>query len=140
MKDSQGWGIIPAKERSNAVALNEDNQTPCCIRSYSNGCLTLRDKRTFQKSVIINNKQEVTHWSPKSIEDLNEESLAQIIEQKPDIVLLGTGSRFALPCQQLLLPLHKLRIGVECMDTGAACRSYVALFAEDRNVLAALII
>lgn len=122
------------------MALNEDNQNPCCIRSYSDGRLTLHDKRTFNQSVIINNKQEVMDWTPRTIEELTKESLAVLIAQKPDVVLLGTGPHFALPSYQLLLPLHELRIGVECMDTGAACRSFVALFAEGRNVLAALII
>jgi uncharacterized protein len=124
----------------NTLALIEDNQTPCCIHSYSEGCLTLRDKQALTSSVIINNKQELSNWSPRSLEELTEIDFAAIIAHKPDIVLLGTGKTFQFPDPKLLAPLYNQGIGVESMDTGAACRSFVALFAESRNVLAALII
>lgn len=122
------------------MALTEDNQTPCLIRAYGAGRLLLRDERQFDRSVIITNNQCVIEWSPRSIADLNADNLAVIAAQKPDIVLLGTGAQFHFLSLQTLAPLHRQRIGVECMDTAAACRSFVALFAESRNVLAALIL
>lgn len=122
------------------MALNEDNEIPCLIRSYEPGKLLLRDQRCFTKSVLINNKQTISDWRPRSLAELIDEDFEPIIEQKPDIVLLGTGPDFQFPHPRLLAPLYEHRIGVEPMDTGAACRSFVALFAESRNVLAALII
>lgn len=122
------------------MALNEDNLTPCCIQAYGDGTLLLRDQRRYNHSVLITQDQTVIDWAPRALDELGEEHLAIIIAQKPDIVLLGTGETFAFPSPQTLAPLHQQRIGVECMDTAAACRSYVALFAESRNVLAALIL
>ncbi len=122
------------------MALNEDNQTPCCIRAYGEGTLLLKDETLITRSVIINEKQRVIEWRPRSIEELLPEDFDLILDQKPNIVLLGTGPTFQFQSAKTLAPLHNRRIGVECMDTGAACRSFVALFAESRNVLAALII
>ncbi len=122
------------------MALIEDNKIPCCIRAYGDGCLLLRDERRIQESVIINKNQIVSEWGPRSIEELKPTHFEPIIAQKPEIVLLGTGPEFRFPDHEILAALYAMRIGVECMDTAAACRSYVALFAESRDVLAALII
>ena len=122
------------------MALNEDNQMPCCIRAYGEGTLLQKDDRRITRSVLINSQQKVIEWRPRLIEELSHDDFNLIIEQKPTIVLLGTGPHFQFPSARTLAPLHNQGIGVECMDTGAACRSFVALFAESRNVLAALII
>jgi uncharacterized protein len=55
-------------------------------------------------------------------------------------VLLGTGATFIFPEPALLAPLRKAGIGVEVMDTAAACRTYNILLGEERNVVAALIV
>ena len=57
----------------------------------------------------------------------------------PEVVLLGTGSRQRFAHPRLHACLSAARIGLECMDTGAACRTYNILMAEGRRVLAALI-
>ena len=52
----------------------------------------------------------------------------------------GTGLRQVFPPAAVLRPLIEAGIGVEVMDTGAACRTYNILTAEGRNPLALLII
>jgi len=54
--------------------------------------------------------------------------------------LIGTGARFQFPEPALLAPLQKAGIGVEVMDTQAACRTYNILLGEGRSVAAALIL
>ena len=56
------------------------------------------------------------------------------------IVLLGTGARQRFPATQLLRPLLERGVGVEVMDSFAACRTYNILMAEGRAVVAALIV
>lgn len=57
----------------------------------------------------------------------------------PEVVLIGTGMR------QHLLPIHltktllTLGIGVECMSTEAAARTYNILMSEGRRVVVALL-
>ena len=63
-----------------------------------------------------------------------------MVELAPEIVLLGTGAQFRFPEPALLAPLYKAGIGVEVMDTPAACRTYNILLGEGRNVVAALLV
>ena len=122
------------------MVLNEDKQNPCCIRSYQPGKLILQDKSCITHNALITDQQEVLDWGVQSIDTLSLADLQPIIDQKPDIVLLGTGAHFKMLTPEQLLPLTSRGIGVECMDTAAACRSFVALQAECRRVWAALII
>lgn len=56
-----------------------------------------------------------------------------------DILLLGCGSRMELVPGALRMALRNHGIGIEPMDTGAACRTYNVLLGEGRRVAAALI-
>jgi uncharacterized protein len=91
-------------------------------------------------SLIVSADRLVTDWPAASVDALGADHLAAIVELKPEIVLLGTGRAFRFPEPALLAPLHKARIGVEVMDTAAACRTYNILLGEGRNVIAALIV
>lgn len=59
--------------------------------------------------------------------------------QQAEIVLLGTGSRLRFPHPSLTRPLIEAGIGLEVMDTGAACRTYNLLASEGRKVLALIL-
>lgn len=59
--------------------------------------------------------------------------------QQPEIVLLGTGPKLRFPHPALSRPLIEARIGLEVMDTGAACRTYNLLAGEGRKVLVAIL-
>ena len=91
-------------------------------------------------SLVVSADRLVTDWPAASVEALSADHMAAIVELKPEIVLLGTGPTFRFPEAALLAPLYKAGIGVEVMDTPAACRTYNILLAEGRNVLAALIV
>lgn len=91
-------------------------------------------------SLVVNGERLVTDWPPASIDTMTADHLAAIVALKPEIVLLGTGKAFRFPEPALLAPLYKAGIGVEAMDTPAACRTYNILLGEGRNVVAALIV
>jgi len=91
-------------------------------------------------SLLVSGDRLVTDWPARSVEALSGDHLAAIVELKPEIVLLGTGSTFHFPEPRLLAPLYAAGIGVEAMDTPAACRTYNILLGEGRGVLAALIV
>jgi uncharacterized protein len=68
------------------------------------------------------------------------ESLAPVIAHgEIEILLLGQGSRMRPLSPALRDALKAAGIAVEPMDTGAACRTYNILVAEDRRVAAALL-
>jgi uncharacterized protein len=59
---------------------------------------------------------------------------------KPEVVLVGTGSRQEFLAPGFAAPFLLAGIGVEAMSTGAACRTFNVLVSERRRVAALLII
>ena len=78
-------------------------------------------------------------WPVDSFESLTEEHFAHLASFDPDVVILGTGRRQRFAHPKLTGPLISRRIGVECMDSQAACRTYNILMTEGRKVALALI-
>jgi uncharacterized protein len=67
------------------------------------------------------------------------DNLAAVIAENPLILVIGCGERFLPPPKGLRDDLRKAGIALEWMDTGAACRTFNVLLAEDRGAVAALI-
>ncbi|WP_297528961.1 Mth938-like domain-containing protein [Thiohalobacter sp.] len=109
------------------------------IRSYRPGELRVNEE-TYRSSLLLGVDALLTDWPPRCLDELRPEHLQTLAEWQPDLVLLGTGARQRFPAAALLAPLYQAGIGVEVMDTGAACRTYNVLVAEDRRVAAALLI
>ena len=63
-----------------------------------------------------------------------------IAQLEPEIALLGTGDRQRFPHPRLIQALMARGIGVEVMDTSAACRTYNIVMLEGRRVAAALLL
>ena len=79
-------------------------------------------------------------WEAVSASDLTWEMLAPVIEHGGvEILLLGLGRSTSAVPAALRTALRTAGIALEAMDTGAACRTYNVLVAEDRRVAAALI-
>ena len=106
---------------------------------YGEGYVAVNGQR-HEASLVVGAQRLVTDWPARSIATLAADHLAAIVELAPDIVLLGTGARFELPEPARLAPLYKAGIGVEVMDTPAACRTFNILMGEGRNVVAALVV
>jgi uncharacterized protein len=71
---------------------------------------------------------------------LHADHFERLAALQPELVIFGSGSRMRFAPPALLRPLIERRIGVECMDTAAACRTYNVLVSERRSVVAALIL
>ena len=91
-------------------------------------------------SLIVSPQRILRDWPPRRFIELVPEHFAFITELKPEVVLLGTGRRLQFPAPNLTAALVEAQIGVEVMDTAAACRTYNILMGEGRNVAAALLI
>jgi len=78
-------------------------------------------------------------WPVGDFHSLAPAHFAQIAELQPELVIFGSGARIRFPSPALLRPLIDRRIGIETMDTAAACRTYNVLLAEGRSVVAALL-
>ena len=96
--------------------------------------------RTRHAASVVVSAQSVVEWPVRSADQLQPAHVEPIAALKPEIVLIGTGASFTFPDPAALAPLHASRIGVEVMDTQAACRTYNILLAEGRSVVAAVIV
>jgi uncharacterized protein len=94
----------------------------------------------FSHSVLVPWHGEVQRWPPASIEQLLPEHFEQALALQPELVIFGSGQRHRFAAPALLRRLIEARIGVETMDTAAACRTYNVLAGEGRAVLAALLL
>jgi uncharacterized protein len=93
----------------------------------------------FGKSLIVLPEIAPEPWPVTSFDALTIEHFEQINAISPDVVILGTGKRQRFVHPRLTAPLTARRIGVECMDNQAACRTYNILMTEGRKVALALI-
>ncbi|MDG4596721.1 MAG: Mth938-like domain-containing protein [Candidatus Contendobacter sp.] len=94
----------------------------------------------FRRSVIVTPERLISDWPPQTFGDLVETHFEVIADLKPEIVLLGTGGRQRFPRPSLTRSLLERGVGVEIMDTAAACRTYNIIMLEGRRVAAALLL
>jgi uncharacterized protein len=94
----------------------------------------------YRQNLVVTPDAVVTGWASAGFAALTAEDFASLLEYAPEIVLLGTGAHQRFPHPRLIDALTQARIGVDAMDTRAACRTFNILIAEDRRVVAALVI
>jgi uncharacterized protein len=117
----------------------EDENVPNAITAYGNGEVRMRE-RVFHSSLIATRDAVITGWNPPPVAQLTIGDFGQLLECSPKIVILGTGAAHRMPPPELFASFAAHGIGLEVMDTGAACRTYNLLLAESRQVAAALIV
>src|SRR5690348_11001714 len=117
----------------------DDNKATYQIRAFSPGTIQVNEL-TLTQSIIIAANTLITDWQPQVISELTAENLARVKALQPTILLIGTGATLRFPAIEVYGDLINQGIGVEIMSTRAACRTYNVLTAENRRVVAALII
>ncbi|MDD5248385.1 MAG: Mth938-like domain-containing protein [Rhodocyclaceae bacterium] len=98
------------------------------------------DGQRLERSLLLQPDRIDAAWGPDAFAELTAAHLAPLATLGCDVLLLGTGPRQRFPAPAILRPLIEARVGVEVMDTPAACRTYNILVAEGRQVAAALIV
>ena len=109
------------------------------IESYQPGGFRISGVR-YDGSVIVLPDRCVV-WGASSMAEVTPDGLAPVCNAQPpvDVLLLGCGARMLPLSRTVRDALRSAGIGVDVMDTGAACRTYNVLAGEDRRVAAALI-
>ncbi|MGH6610487.1 MAG: Mth938-like domain-containing protein [Burkholderiaceae bacterium] len=108
------------------------------VTAYGSGFIEINKVR--HTSNVIVTPERVEPWPVADFNSLHAEDFQHLLQLKSEVVLLGTGARQRFPHPRLTRPLADARIGLEVMDTQAACRTYNILQAEGRKVAAALLI
>jgi uncharacterized protein len=94
----------------------------------------------YRENVVLTPDAVVTGFAPGGFDALAADDFARLLDGRPDVVVLGTGSALRFPHPRLTRALADGRVGLEVMDTAAACRTFNILLAEGRRVTAALIL
>ena len=109
------------------------------ITGYDHGWVEINRQR-YSHNLILLPSHLLPDWDASNFESITSAHIEKIALFKPDVVLLGTGTRHQFIHPKLTLALTKAGISLECMTTHAACRTYNILMTEGRNVAAALLL
>lgn len=109
------------------------------ITGYGPGWVGINTDKVVH-SVVVGSRGERLAWNCGRFEDLTPEHFTQLAAMAPELVIFGSGSRIRFPQPAWLKALMAQRIGIETMDTQAACRTYNILAQEGRHVVAALLL
>lgn len=121
------------------MKLQPDKTTVQSITAHGPGWVGIQADR-IEHSVVIGSRGQRLAWNCARFEDLSAEHFAQLAEQGSEVVIFGSGQTLRFPKPAWLRPLIEKRIGVETMDTAAACRTYNILAQEGRDVIVALLL
>ena len=131
------------------------------VTAYGPGFVEI-NKIRFDHAVAFGPHGDIARWSARNPSDISSdlllaaarltlapadpmafldsgESGPTIVGERPEVLLVGTGERHVMLAREVLDPLLRAGIGVECMSTPAAARTYNVLMAEGRLVSAALL-
>jgi uncharacterized protein len=108
------------------------------VTAYGPGFVEIN--RVRHTTNVLVTPDQVEPWRVASFEGLDASDFERLRDLGSEVVLLGTGTRQRFPHPRLTRPLWEARIGLEVMDTQAACRTYNILMAESRKVAAALFV
>ena len=109
------------------------------ISGYGPGWVAVGPEKIVE-SVVLGSRGQRFAWACDRFEALSAAHFALLADQVPELVIFGSGDRIRFPQPAWLSSLYSRRIGIETMDTQAACRTYNILAGEGRDVLLALLI
>lgn len=114
------------------MQINKDEQHGnYIVQRYENGKVTINGI-DYTQNLIVSATVLIENWEPSNF--------SPILSLKPVVVLLGTGAQIVFPESKTLKPFYENNIGVEIMDTPAACRTFNILMSEHRNAVLAIIV
>ena len=93
---------------------------------------------TLNDSFIITPSKLIKAWGGESPQSLQKSHFQTLLDLTPELIILGTGKQIFFPPAEDYLFLQQRGIGIEIMDTSAACRTYNFLIADGRNVAAVM--
>jgi len=95
---------------------------------------------TYRSSIAIPWLGDIVPWGEGGFDALTVADFDRLADLQPELVIFGSGARLRFLAPGLMRTLMARRIGIETMDTAAACRTYNVLAGESRRVIAALLL
>ena len=121
------------------MKLQPDSINAQSISGYGVGWISIGSEKIYT-SMVIGSRGERFEWLCLRFEDLCADHFAKVAAMKPELIIFGSGARLRFPQAACIKPLIEQQIGIETMDTQAACRTYNILAGEGRHVALAVLI
>lgn len=109
------------------------------VRRVAERSITVVD-RELTASFLLSPQRAVEQWPVTQAQALTVDHVEAVLELKPEVVLLGTGTRQQFPPAAFMAGFLRKGIGIEVMDNAAAARTYDLIASEGRRVVAAFIL
>jgi uncharacterized protein len=109
------------------------------IDAYAPGRIVV-DGRAYRVGLAVSPSRILESWGPVEPDELAPPHIAALLDLDPEVIVVGTGARQVFPHPAILAAAYARGVGVEVMDTGAACRTYNILASEGRRVTAGLLL
>ena len=119
------------------MLLSRENTSVNLIAAWRDGAIRV-GQDWLHDHTIISPETIIESWPVDTPAALGIADLEVAVDLRPDVLLVGTGARLVIPTSNLMELLGQRGIGLEIMDTPAACRTYNVLAHEHRRVVAAL--
>jgi uncharacterized protein len=119
------------------MLLTRDGSAVNFIRSWEPGRVRIAD-RWIAGNVLVGNDAIIESWTTSAAARLTIADLEPALALQPTIIVLGTGTERLLPDVELMGAVAARSVGLEIMNTPAACRTFNVLLQEQRRVVAAL--
>jgi hypothetical protein len=121
------------------MKLQADRMQGPTITGYGEGWVAINGEASHN-SMLLSSEGHRLNWPVTDFESLQATDFETLLDWDIELLLFGSGPRVRFPNPQWLAALYAKRIGVETMDTQAACRTYNFLAGEGRKVAAALLV
>ncbi len=121
-----------------ALHLNKDTDR-YLFTGHGAGYVAVSGQR-YAQPVVVMAKEVRTDWPATDFSSLTPAQFDYFLDLKPEVLLLGTGAKQQFARPELYRELVRAGIAIEFMDSPAACRTYNILVAEDRKVVAAILL
>ena len=123
------------------MKLQPDKSNAPTINAYGQGWLEVNGQK-YNHSLIVSSMPDTptSAWNSQSFEELGAAAFDDLVADGLELVIFGSGNKLRFPRPEWLQSLILRGIGLESMDTSAACRTYNILASEGRKVVAALIV
>lgn len=127
------------QERPTRMLFNREDKTDLTITSVDSNTIRIGEQ-TLTVSTALTADRIIGEWRATPVDAITITDLQPVLADEPELLVLGTGSQQRMPPKELAFALARRGIGLELMDTPAACRTFNILIAEGRRPAAVLLL
>ena len=123
--------------RDAPVKFTRESLTAISVRGVGADGIRIND-RLYRNSVALTTDTIIDDWQGKPVGELSVNDLDELLDARPELVLIGSGHRQQFAPRELTFAFARRGVGLEVMDTAAAARTFNVLAGEGRRIAAIL--